>query len=377
MKTFPNKTDKLSPGDREINKLLDEAKSCEADNRHKEACRLYADAIDKIHQKRDQVEADLHAVFNSMQDVFYRADTAGNVVAFSPSAANLLGYQSADELIGRNLKEFYKNIEDRAIFLAAIAVEGKVTDYEVELKKKDGSTITGSVSSHYYYDENGNLAGIEGICRDITDRKKAEKTLQTREAELRAIFENSAAGITVSDLHGKVLQTNTTYQKMFGYEPDELNTMLFSDFTYIDDVGKHRASYRQLIAGEIEHFNMQKRFIHKNGRVIWTRVSVSLVRDESSNPQFVVGIVEDITARKLAEDEREKLITEFQRALDEIKVLRGIIPICSHCKQIRDDKGYWNRVENYIEEHTEALFSHGICPDCLKEHHPHIYYKKK
>ena len=267
MKIDP-KTNKLSPGDREIIQLLDKAKSCEADNRYKEACRLYAQALDRIYQKRDQAEADLRAVFNTMQDVFYRADTEGKVVALSPSAANLLGYESADELIGRDIKEFYKNIDDRASFLEAIMVEGKVTDYEIELKKKDGRIITGSVSSHYYYDESGNWAGIEGICRDITDRKKAEKTLRSREAELRAIFENSAAGITVSDLHGKVLQTNPKHQKMFGYDSNELSTMLFSDFTHTDDVGKHQASYKQLIAGEIDHFNMQKRFIHKTGRVI-------------------------------------------------------------------------------------------------------------
>jgi methyl-accepting chemotaxis protein len=81
-------------------------------------------------------------------------------------------------------------------------------------------------------------------------------------------------------------------------------------------------------------------------------------------------LIEEINERKKAEVEREKVINELQQALAEIKTLRGIVPICSFCKQIRDDKGYWNQVESYIREHTEAEFSHGICPKCMAKHYP-------
>ncbi|MCP3941477.1 MAG: hypothetical protein GY710_08355 [Desulfobacteraceae bacterium] len=78
------------------------------------------------------------------------------------------------------------------------------------------------------------------------------------------------------------------------------------------------------------------------------------------------------TAKKVIQNEKAKL----QKALDEINTLHGIIPICSHCKQIRDDKGLWTRVEEYIQTHSEAKFSHGICPDCVKTHYPKFYQKK-
>lgn len=71
-----------------------------------------------------------------------------------------------------------------------------------------------------------------------------------------------------------------------------------------------------------------------------------------------------------AERERDRLIVELQEALANIKVLRGLLPICSHCKKIRDDKGYWKAVEVYIREHSEAEFSHGLCPDCVRELYP-------
>jgi len=77
--------------------------------------------------------------------------------------------------------------------------------------------------------------------------------------------------------------------------------------------------------------------------------------------------ITDITERKKAEEERNKLILELQETLSEIKILKGIIPICASCKRIRDDKGYWNQVEAYIRDHSEADFSHSICPDCMKK----------
>lgn len=74
--------------------------------------------------------------------------------------------------------------------------------------------------------------------------------------------------------------------------------------------------------------------------------------------------------RKRSEENRELLIKELQKALEDVKTLQGIIPICSHCKNIRDDKGYWNLLEAYIQKHSDAFFSHGVCPDCIKKFYP-------
>lgn len=81
-------------------------------------------------------------------------------------------------------------------------------------------------------------------------------------------------------------------------------------------------------------------------------------------------IATDITARKRAEQEREKLIDQLQEALNEIKTLQGILPVCSYCKKVRDDEGNWNKIEAYIQRRSEAKFSHGICPECASERFP-------
>ncbi len=84
-------------------------------------------------------------------------------------------------------------------------------------------------------------------------------------------------------------------------------------------------------------------------------------------------VLRDITARKAAEQERERLITELQKALSDVKVLSGLLPICASCKKIRDDKGYWNQLEAYIHQHSDVKFSHGICPECAQTLYKDFY----
>jgi hypothetical protein len=80
----------------------------------------------------------------------------------------------------------------------------------------------------------------------------------------------------------------------------------------------------------------------------------------------MLTMIHDITERKRAEEEREELVRALQEMLANIKTLRGLLPICAWCKRIRDDEGYWRQVESYISKHSDASFSHGICPECLK-----------
>jgi hypothetical protein len=82
------------------------------------------------------------------------------------------------------------------------------------------------------------------------------------------------------------------------------------------------------------------------------------------------GLSNEIDARIRSEKEREKLIADLQTALADVKTLSGLLPICAHCKKIRDDKGYWKQIEGYIQEHSDATFSHSICRECAKELYP-------
>jgi DNA repair exonuclease SbcCD ATPase subunit len=98
--------------------------------------------------------------------------------------------------------------------------------------------------------------------------------------------------------------------------------------------------------------------------------------------RIILLAIEDITERNRAEEElgqiakeREKLVQELQYALENVKTLQGLIPICSNCKKIRDDKGFWNQVEGYIMKHSDATFTHGVCPECGKKLYGELYDK--
>ena len=100
-------------------------------------------------------------------------------------------------------------------------------------------------------------------------------------------------------------------------------------------------------------------------------------RNSKGSPLRMIGTMTDIMESKRAELEREILIDKLQSALDEVKTLSGLLPICSACKKIRDDQGYWNQIEGYIQRHSEAQFSHSICPECAnKMYGDQDWYKK-
>jgi len=97
------------------------------------------------------------------------------------------------------------------------------------------------------------------------------------------------------------------------------------------------------------------------------------VKDAQGLVTQIIHIARDISARKMAEKQRDELIEKLSKALADVKQLSGLLPICSHCKNVRNDKGYWSRIEIYLSEHSEARFSHGICPDCINKLYPGLF----
>ena len=120
------------------------------------------------------------------------------------------------------------------------------------------------------------------------------------------------------------------------------------------------------LEGRTTSHKMEYRMLTKDGGYKWILDHAKIVqRDDNGNPLRMSGTHIDISEHKYLEEERENLIISLQEIMSEIKLLKGIIPICSYCHSIRDDEGAWDRLESYISKHSEAEFSHGICPKCL------------
>ena len=154
--------------------------------------------------------------------------------------------------------------------------------------------------------------------KEISDRELAEQALRLSEAQFRGVFEDSALGITISDLEGYIINCNPAYQKMLGYSEDELRQMNFSALTHSEDIQKHVGLYEELLAGKRDFFQAEKRYISKGGKVVWGQLTVSLVRDQNQKPLFVIGLIEDISGKKELENERIKA-----SKLESIGILAG------------------------------------------------------
>jgi PAS domain S-box-containing protein len=213
----------------------------------------------------------------------------------------------------------------------------------------------------------------ERLQQDIAERKKITEKLRESEERFRRIFEDGPLGMMISDLHFSTLKVNKAFCEMLGYSEQELLERNIEDITYPEDVEKSVKLSKQALRGKIPLFSIEKRYVKKTGEILWVNLTATTIRDQEGSVLYAMSMVEDISERKAAEQERELLISQLQDALANIKTLKGLIPICAWCKQIRDDKGYWKKVETYIEEHSDASFTAGICPKCLHKEDPATY----
>ena len=187
------------------------------------------------------------------------------------------------------------------------------------------------------------------IMEDFKDaRIKAEEgatDLQKREAQWRALFGNAAIGIALVDMDGRPFVSNSALSQMLGYSVEELAGMRFTEFTHQEDAMADFELYNELIAGKRDSYQMEKRYIRKDGQHIWGGLSVSLVRDADGIPQFAIGMVEDITGRKLAEEELRQRTEEleiFNNAMvdRELRIIEMKEEVNKFCEMVGQEPQY-------------------------------------
>lgn len=149
----------------------------------------------------------------------------------------------------------------------------------------------------------GGIAALEGYVTDITDRVRAEAALAESEERFRNIFEEAGIGIILTDPQGKVVKANPALQQILGYSADELQGMTVTGLTYPDDIEKSRRCLAELVAGERQRYRLQKRYVTRSGEIVWARATVTALRDADGTVRYTLGMVEDITARKQAEED--------------------------------------------------------------------------
>ena len=251
----------------------------------------------KAEQKfKDLLEAAPDAMVIVNQDAVILLLNAQAVHLFGWRREDLLG-QKVDILVPKLLCR--KHPEKRNTFFENPRARPMGAGLELFGLRKDGTEFPVEISLSPLDTAEGTL--VIAAIRDITERKHGERLVRDSEKRFRAIFDQAPIATALLDRQGRPIISNSHLSKMVGYSNDELSKMTFADFTYPEDVDKDLNQFDELIEGKISAYNMEKRYVHKNGSLIWANLFVTLLRGEHGLPQDVIGMAEDITERKRSE----------------------------------------------------------------------------
>jgi PAS domain-containing protein len=208
---------------------------------------------------------------------------------------------------------------------------------------------------------------VEALTHRVEEYKRLEKRFKDSFEQLRekeefnfALFQYSPITTIVVDRTGRVIKSNKAKQKS-GDRLPKIGDIMYHDYASRHSINMYDQLMECISAGEVRSFSE----LAYGDKII----SVTIA-------PFAKGAIitsQDITERVQAERDRIRLIADLRKALDEVETLRGLLPICASCKKIRDDRGYWNTVEDYFTNRNRVDFSHTLCPDCIRTLYPDLW----
>ncbi|MDQ3927718.1 MAG: PAS domain S-box protein, partial [Chloroflexota bacterium] len=248
----------------------------------------------------------------------FMLDPEGLITSWNTGAQRIKGY-SSDEVLGKHFSIFYTP-EDLQIGKPQRGLQIATSEGRFEAEgwrvRKDGSRFWANVIITPIIDD-GQLRGFAKVTRDLTERKRAEQELRHSEELFRRTFENAPIGMTMTGLDYRFLRANKAFCDMTGYTQEELLSLTFVDITYPEDVQEDLALAEQLFKEEIPNYKLEKRYVTRAGHIIWIELTVTIMRDAQGHPLYVLGMVEDITERKQAEDTIKRLNQDLERRVIE------------------------------------------------------------
>ena len=317
-----------------------EAWSMEVSMPPESACALF------LRRAGDRAETEesgarLDAIVASSTEAIIGTTLDGTITHWNPAAERVYGY-GADEAIGRSAVMLVSPelANDVVGLLERVRRGERVEAYETTRLTKDGRRIDVSLSISPVLDAAGNVVAASLIARAVTERKRAERQLQTatetaegansalRESEerFRGAFDGASIGMALVSPDGRFLEVNRALCGILGYAEDELLAKTFQDLTYPDDLETDRDQAQQLLANEITTYQVEKRFLCNDGRVAWVRVTVSLVHDAKDDPLYFVFQMQDITPYKAAGAALREAEARYRTLVEQIPAVVYVDP---------------------------------------------------
>lgn len=183
----------------------------------------------------------------------------------------------------------------------------------------------------------------------------------------RQLIDNCPEWLWEVDVLGVMAFSNGKVRNVLGYRPEEVVGHRLTEYMLEDDAQRMREILASPISPD-DGRRFEAVFWRKDGGETQLELNLIPAFDTSGRMTGYEGVAQNITARKHAEEERERLVRKLQAAVLESKMLHGLLPICASCKKIRDDHGDWNVLELYLRSHADVTFTHSLCPECLKKY---------
>ena len=228
---------------------------------------------------------------------------------------------------------------------------GRAMESEARVRRADGEYCWWFIRNVPLRDETGKLVRWYGTAIDIEDRKRAEQALRKSEERWRSVFENSAIGVALTDLNGRFLATNHVYQTIVGYTEEELRALCFLDVTHEDYREANWALITELLEGKRRQFQIEKKYLRKDGSSIWVSNNVSLVPGTERVPRFIMALSEDITQRKRAEE-------ALQRSEAYLAEAQKLTHTGSWVWNVRTDALFWSQEVFRIYDYDPEKMAH-------------------
>lgn len=252
--------------------------------------------------------------------ILYDWDVATNDVLYAGEYQKILGY-SEEDLKG-GLSRFMELVhpDDQAAVweeIRRVVATKEPFHQEYRVRAKDGHYLLMKDQGYFYLDDGGNFIRMVGFISDITDPRRAEQALRASERRFQNAFAHAATGMLLVDLEGRFVEANRAYSEITGYTQAELEPLTFLDITHPEDVDRCARAFQQMVREEIPNYLIEKRYVRKDGGVVWARISSTLLRDGTSCPSHAVVIVEDITEQKHAEEQLSALSRRLLHVQDD------------------------------------------------------------
>lgn len=320
-----------------------------------------ADSSAPTHRPGQEPAADgnFRTFIETIDDLVLIGDHEGRILYTNPATSRKLGY-AADELLGMGILDLHPAwCRQEAQTILGEMFAGKRECCPLPLQAKNHTILP--VETRVWFGQWDGRDCIFGLCKDLS---KEQELLQKFEKS----FMVNPAAMAISELPSRrFAEINRSFQDILGYTREEVVGRTAAELNLTPDKDSHDRAARMLAEyGALKDLQMKIRA--KDGTLRTGLFSGTLI--ESQGRSYFLTVMIDITAQKEAERALEQKVVELKSALDQIQTLQGILPMCANCKKIRDDQGYWEAVEAYISRHTDAEFSHGICPDCREELYP-------